>query len=81
MTLLETIQKFGPFTTEALWHEILILRKASPHKDFPHSERALLIELSSMARMGVVQDTAEGWKATYRQIEPAKPQDQQKELF
>ena len=35
MTLLATIQKYGPLTTAELWDDIETMRKASPCEDLP----------------------------------------------
>lgn len=52
MTLLATIQKYGPLTTTELWDDIVAMRLASPCEDLPATEAELARELLRMRLEG-----------------------------
>jgi len=73
MTLLQQIQKFGPFTTGEILADIETMRLASPCEDLPHGEQELLRQLTALRDAGLLVETDGAWAAV-RVVAKAEPQ-------
>lgn len=77
MTLLDTIRKFGPFTADALWLDIVEMRKHSPCLDLPADFPELERQLDALADAGLIAETEDGeWRAVFVQARPVKAEPQ-----
>ena len=69
MTLLTTIQKYGPLSTTEIWLDILDMRRASPCKDLPATFDELASVLLGMNLDGEIKALpGDRWEAVRKVV-------------
>lgn len=73
MTILETLQKYGPMSTAQLWDDIGTMRRASPCPDLPDTVGNLANVMVDLMLKGKVEEKGGLWHVVRRPVK-AEPQ-------